>query len=40
MSTSESSYILLEIANDAYATLSQNLIGRSELSQEYWKLIG
>ena len=34
-----SSYIL-EIPNDAYATLSQNLMGCSTLSQEYCKLIG
>ena len=42
MLTSElSSYVgLLEIPNDAYTILSQNLIGYSTLSQEYCKLIG
>ena len=30
----------LEIPKDAFTTLSQNLIGRSTLSQEYCKLIG
>ena len=34
-----SSYVL-EIPNDAYTTLSQNLMGCSTLSQEYCKLIG
>ena len=34
-----SSYVL-EIPKDAFTTLSQNLIGRSTLSQEYCKLIG
>ena len=38
--TLELSSIVLEIPNDAYATLSQNLIGCSTLSQEYCKLIG
>ena len=31
---------VLEIPNDRYITLSQNLIGCSTLSQEYCKLIG
>ena len=31
---------MLEIPNDAYTTLSQNLIGCSTLSQKYCKLIG
>ena len=34
-----SSYVL-EIPNDAYTTLSQNLMGCSTLSQEYCELIG
>ena len=36
----ELSSIVLEIPNDAYTTLSQNLIGCSTLSQEYCKPIG
>ena len=36
----ESSSYILEIPNDAYTTLSQNLIGCSTLSQEYCQLIG
>ena len=36
----ELSSIVLEIPNDAYTTLSQNLNGCSTLSQEYSKLIG
>ena len=40
MLTSELSSIVLGIPNDAYTTLSPNLIGCSALSQEYCKLIG
>ena len=40
MLTLELSSIVLEIPNDAYTTLSRNLIGCSTLSQEYCKLIG
>ena len=40
MLTSESSSYVLEIPYDAYTALSQNLIGWSTLSQEYFKLIG
>ena len=40
MLTLELSSIVLEIPNDAYSTLSQNLINCSELSQEYCNLIG
>ena len=32
-------HLVLEIPNDAYTTLSRNLIGCSTLSQEYWVLI-
>ena len=40
MLTLELSSVVLEIPNDAYKTLSRNLIGCSTLSQEYYKLIG
>ena len=40
MLTLEVSFYELVIPNDAYMTLSQNLIGCSTLSQEYCKLIG
>ena len=40
MLTLELSSYVLEIPNDAYTTLSRNLIGCSTLSQEYCKLIG
>ena len=40
MSTFELSSILFQIPSDAYILLSQILIGRSILSQEYRKLIG
>ena len=40
MLTLELSSIVLEIPNDAYVTLSQNLIGCSTLSQECGNLIG
>mgnify|MGYP001796864326 CR=1 FL=1 len=38
MLTLELSSIALEIPDDAYTTLSRNLIGCSTLSQEYCKL--
>ena len=38
--TLELSSTELEIPNDAYTTLSRNLIGCSTLSQEYCKMIG
>ena len=40
MTTLELSSYVLEIPNDGYTTLSQNLIGCSTLTQEYCKLIG
>ena len=40
MLTLELSSIVLETPNDAYTTLSQNLINCSALSQEYCNLIG
>ena len=40
MLTLQLSLYALEIPNDPYPALSQNLIGCSTLSQEYWKLIG
>ena len=40
MLTLELSSQVLEIRNDVYITLSQNVIGSSTLSQEYCKLIG
>ena len=40
MLTLELPYYILEVPNDAYMTLSQNLIGPSALIQEYCKLIG
>ena len=40
MLTLELPSIALEIPNDAYTTLSRNLIGCTILSQEYCKLIG
>ena len=35
MLTLELSFIVVEMPNDAYTTLSRNLIGYSTLSQEY-----
>ena len=40
MSTLELSSSVMEIPNDAYTTLIQNVIGCSTLCQEYPKLIG
>ena len=36
----ELSYYILQVPNDAYMTLTQNLIGPSALSQDYCELVG